>query len=510
MSRSRHSIPTASGFLLLALMTALPASGRMRAADEIPRHPSELEFAELEFAPPDRLEHRHELSNGVVVYVIEDRSLPLVDVEVLLRLGAYLEPQGLEGLSSAFGSQLRSGGTASLDPETFDEEVDFLAARIGVSTGGTQSSASFNCLTKDLDRVLDIFFEMLRSPRFDAKRLEVWRGRVLQSIARRNDSTSSIEGREWARLLWGPKSFRGDHSTKASIEAIDSAALKAFHARYVHPRNCIVAVSGDVDTQAILAELEKRFEGWTSPTKEEEGPNVVPAPGAPAEPGVYFVDKDVNQGRVTFGHRGLRRGHADQFAVQILNHVLGGGGFTSRIMSRVRSDEGLAYSARSAYSFGVWHDGSFTATFQSKSPSVAQAAAIVLEEIERVRREKVSKEELDRAISYYVNVFPGYFSNASTVASTFAADELTGRDPSYWTTFREKVSEVTADAVLEAAKEHLHPKQLMLLIVGNTADIRKGNPDKAEFSIDKILESQSWKAHVVPLPDPETLEYPEG
>ena len=153
-----------------------------------------------------------------------------------------------------------------------------------------------------------------------------------------------------------------------------------------------------------------------------------------------MVDKpDVNQGRVGIGHIGVRRDHPDYFALRVMNQILGGGGFASRIMSRVRSDEGLAYTARSSYDFGVYYPGIFRAYFQSKSESVAHAATLVLEEIEKIRSSPVTSAELLTARNYMVEVFPRFFSSASQVANTFANEEFTGRSDEFFSTYRDKI-----------------------------------------------------------------------
>lgn len=476
------------------------------ASDEVPSHPDGLRYDPLEFSPPDRAAHRARLESGPVVYVVEDDSLPLVDIRVLIRAGTWLEPAAKAGLAGAVGSQLRAGGTSRHTPEEFDEEVDFLAAQLSTSLGDTQGSASLNCLTKDLDRVLELFFVMLRHPRFDEGRLELWRKQQLQAIERRNDSTGSIEGREWNRLLRGGSHFTSDHVTRDTLESIDRDDLLSFHRSYIHPANFVIAVSGDVRREKILASLQERLAGWKTPRIAQPP---IPSPTETPRPGLYMVDKpDVNQGRVVLGHLGLRRDHPDYHAVLVMNHILGGGGFVSRITSRVRSDEGLAYTARSQYDFGVWYDGSFRAWFQSRSESVARAARIVIEEIERIRGEAPSAEEVDAAINYFRGVFPRSFATPAQVASTFAADELTGRPESFWTEFRDRIAAVTPETVRRAAHEHLHPDRLVILIVGNVEAITAGDKDHPDVKVATLPGGADVRE--IPLPDPLTLVYPDG
>ena len=503
-NRTKTAFPGRKWISMILLASLLPTSACAGGPGDskIVAHPSKLAFPQLTFTPPKAAGARSVLSNGTPVYVVEDPSLPLVDLQVMVRTGAYLEPAGKEGVAGAVGSQMRAAGVEGRSPEDFDEEVAFLAAEMSTSIGDTMGSARFNCLAKDLDQVMGMFFLMLQKPAFDEKRLEIYRSQVLQNLARRNDSTTSIESREWTRLLRGPTHFTNDKVTKAAVEGMTRADLVAFHGKHFHPGNFILAVSGDVKRKQVIALLEKHLAGWKAAPGE---PGKIPAPGAPAKPGVYMVDKpDVNQGRVGIGHIGVQRDHPDYFALRVMNQILGGGGFASRIMSRVRSDEGLAYTARSSYDFGVYYPGVFRAYFQSKSESVAHAATLVLEEIEKIRSEPVTSEELNTARNYMVEVFPRFFASASQVAGTFAREEFTGRSDDFFSTYRENIRGVTAEKILQVAKKHLTPDKTIILVVGNSKDILAGDPDKPQFSIRKL--AGEGKIENIPLADPLSLK----
>ncbi|MBI1748905.1 MAG: insulinase family protein [Acidobacteria bacterium] len=487
------------------------ADGKAKAAtpviqNGIPAHPKDLAYAPLHFVPPKREIYRHVLSNGVVAYLVEDHDLPLVNLSLIVRAGRYLAPVGKEGLAALTGSQIRAGGTATKTAEVFDEAADFLAAQISASVGDTQGGAALNCLSKDIDEGLKLFFDMLKNPGFQADRLALAKSQILQEMERRNDETPGIESREWNRLMQGEQHFSTKPSTKASIDSITRADLQAFHKAYFHPGNFIFAVSGDFKTTEMKRKLETFLQGWEigkTPVPE------IPKPTATPVPGVYAVHKvDVNQGRVTLGHIGSMRDNPDAYALTMMNDILGGGGFTSRITSRVRSDEGLAYDAGSAFGLGVYYPGVFRASFQSKSPTCAQAIDIVLQEINRIRTEKVSPAELETAINNAIEIFPRYFSSAAKIAGTFAADEFTARPAGYWDTYRDKIKAVTAEEVLRVAQKYLQPDKLAILIVGHLDDIMKGNPDKPQHAIARL--SKDGRIQRIPLPDPLTMVYPKA
>lgn len=495
-----------SAVLTLVLLASSPAGLLAQATQQIPKHPRELKYSTLSYTPPVREKYRHVLSNGVVAYLVEDHDLPLVNVSTLVRAGSYLEPAGKEGLASLTGSQIRAGGTTSKTAEEFDEAADFLAAQINAFIGGTQGNASLNLLAKDVDAGLALYFDMLKNPRFQEDRLKLAKSQILQNMERRNDSTTTIENREWSRLMYGADHFSTKDSTKASIESITREDMIAFHQKYFQPGGFIFAISGDFNTKDMLAKLEASMKGW--PVNKTAVPEV-PKPAAMPVAGLYTVHKaDVNQGRVSIGHVGGMRDTPDSYAIEIMNDILGGGGFTSRITSRVRSDEGLAYSAGSNFGLGTYYPGVFRAAFQSKNPTTSQAIDIIMEEVNRVRTSKVTPEELETAKNSIVEFFPRIFATASQIAGTFAQDEYTKRRPDYWATYRDRIRAVTAEDVQRVADKYLQPDKMVVLVVGNIDEITKGNPDKPQYSLMKLAKDGTIRR--IPLPDPLTLVYPNA
>ena len=414
---SGKNIRGLSAVLAFVLLSLSPAA-LLAQTQQIPTHPRELKYTTLTFAPPKREQYRHVLSNGVVVYLVEDHDLPLVNISTLVRTGTYLDPAGKEGLASLTGSQIRIGGTSTKNAEQFDEALAFLAANMNSSIGPLQGNASLNLLTKDIDQGLGLFFDMLRNPAFQEDRIQLAKSQLLQGMERRNDNTNAIEEREWSRLIYGANHFSARQATKAAIESITRDDMIAFHKKYYQPGGFIFAISGDFNSKEMIAKLEAAMKGW--PVSKEPAP-VVPTTPYETAAGVYTVHKaDVNQGRVSLGHVGSMRDNPDYYALTIMNDILGGGGFSSRITSRVRSDEGLVYSAGSSYSFGTYNPGIFRASFQSKNPTTSQAIDIIMEEINRLRTSKVTAEELDTSKNSFIEVFPRSFSTAAQVAGVFA------------------------------------------------------------------------------------------
>jgi zinc protease len=493
MTRSRLAAAAVAGTLALA------AAAR---AQTIPARPEQLHFPPLAYEPPNARDYRVVLKNGMVVFVAEDRALPLVNISLTVRVGSWLDPEGKEGLATLTGAQMRRGGTRSLTAEQLDERLDFLAAHVSTGIGDTGGSASLNCLSDNLDDALSIFVEMLREPRFQADRLALAKEQALQEMKKRNDDSGDIEGREWDVLLYGPQQFTNRFTTEASIGAITRDDLVAFHRRWFHPANMIAAVSGSFERKEMLKKLEDAFAGWPGGK-----PKVPPIPATihPAAPGLYRIEKDVNQGRVSIGQPGVMRDSPDVYALEVMNEILGGSGFTSRIMKVVRSNEGLAYSAGSGMRFGVWYPGRFRAFFQSKSSTVAWATGLVLDEIRKIRDAPVSAEELETIKNSLVETFPSNFASRAQAVAIFASDEYTGRDPSYWRTYRDRIRAVTAADVQRVARAHLVPEQMIVLVVGNQEAIDRGD---GKHDVTLAALAPGGKVTVLPLRDPMTMKMP--
>lgn len=484
--------------LALALALALGASAAyaQQQGPALPERPEKITFPPLAFEPPDPATYRRELPGGVVAFLVPDRSLPLVDVRFTFRAGAYLDPVGKEGLAAAVGSMLRRGGAGEHDAATLDEEVDFLAAQLSTGAGEYELTASLDTLSQNLDQSLALMVAVLRSPRFQADRFALWKSEVLEGLKQRNDDASDILAREWTALVYGRDHFKGREITKASLDSLTEADLRGFQAKWLHPGNLVIGVSGDFDPDAMTKKLAKALEGWTAGEKA----GLPPAPTATITPGVYRVEKDIPQGKVHIGMRSVKRDDPDYHALMLMSHILGQGGFTSRITRRVRSDEGLAYDAGSAVIPGAYFPGEFRASFQSKNPTVALAVKIILEEIEKIRTAPVEASELEVSKGALIETFPKQFESPSAMLSVFISDHLTGRTYAWWKEYRAKIAAVTPDDIKRVAAKHLDPAKMAILVVGKWSEVSVGG-DRAKM--DAFFGGKSTE---LPLRDPLTLE----
>ncbi len=489
---------------LLWLAASLSAPAQQPVTTPIPARPEQLKFAPLDFKVPKPDAYSFKLKSGIPVWIAEDHTLPIVRVSVSIRAGEFLEPPAKTGLASLTGTMMRKGGAGDLTAEQFDERADFLAANLSSYSGGTESGASLNCLSSQLGPSLDLFFAMLKAPRFQADRLEIEKGQELEAMKQRNDDADDILAREWNWLLYGRDHFVSREPTKADLDELTRDDLIGFHAMWWRPENMIFTVSGDVGSKAILAEIEKRLAGW-----KPQGPKVSWPPAPPnhvLEPGLYHEEKDIPQGKVAIGHRAAqwdpKRESPDDYALIVMNDILGGGGFTARITKRIRSDEGLAYSAGSSFGIGDYWPGSFRVFFQTKNSTVAFAAKIALTEIRKIREAPVGEDELATAKNSFIETFPRNFESPSKIVGAFAADDYIGRPHAYWEKYRENIRKVTVADVQRVARQYLKPDQVVFLVVGKWSEIEPGDADGKA----KMKEFFGGQVRHLPLRDPLTLE----
>ena len=468
------------------------------AAGVIPPRPEDIAFPPLAFEPPDAAEYRHTLANGVTVYLAPSREFPLIDLTFTFKGGSYLDPPQKVGVAAAMGTMLRRGGTKTVSAEQMDETFDYLAAVAGSSCGPRQSSASLNCLASNFDESFALFMDMLRHPGFQGERFQIYVDEVVERMKQRNDDAADILRREWSALVYGRDHFEARPPTGASIGSITVDDLHAMHRRIFHPGHLIVAVAGDFEPPDMLARLEAAFRGW------EAGPPASdpPPPAATLTPGVYHLEKDIPQGKVYLGLRGIRRDDPDYLAMRLMNRILGGGGFTSRITTRVRSDEGLAYSARSAMIPRVHYPGEIRASVQSKNPTVALATKIILEEIDRIRTEPVEDDELQTAKNALIETFPRTFESKVGMLNVFVNDAMTDRAPDYWKIYRDRVRAVSAEDILAVARRYLLADRMAILLIGRWDEMAPGDLDGRARMSDFFGGSVTH----LPLRDPLTQE----
>lgn len=461
---ARHAEGVVFATALAALLLATPAQAITPA-----RSWKDVKIAPIEWKKPEPTTIT--LKNGATVYLMEDHRLPLISFYGVVRTGSLYDPKGKAGTASLVGNLLRTGGTTKRSWDKVDAEVDRLAMAVTTGIGTENGNATFQVLTENFEPALNLLFEMLREPAFDAEKLSLAKEKIKEGIRRQNDNPVQIALRELPRRLYGENHPRGFSPTFATVDAVTRQDLIDFHKKYYVPSNLMIGIAGDFDAATVAGMIEAAMGTWP------DAPVVLPA--VPAIVGdqpkaFYQADKtSATQSTILVTHLSTRAGEPDAVPLEVMDFILGSGGFTSRIVEAVRSDEGLAYASGSALQMGNLDPGPMIVYAISKGESTVKALEIMLREIARMRDEPVSESELKKAVNALLNgeIF-NYDQSDEVIANTL--------DLAYYGLPQDlpskrlaQLSQVTAADVQAMAVKYLPDNQLQILVVGSAAKFDK-------------------------------------
>src|SRR3984957_8457621 len=407
------------------------------------------------------------LPNGLKIYLLENHELPLVRGLALVRTGNLFDPADKVGLATVTGSLIRSGGTAAKTGDQIDEELENIAASIESQIGESYGSVSFSPLKERTDEVLSTFHDVLTGPTFREARLDLIKTQLRSGIARRNDDAHGISQREFSGLIYGSTTPYGWETEYATLDNIKRADVEAFYKRYYFPANIILAVQGDFSAPEMKAKLEKLFATWNV-----QQPPVPPFPTVNfnPKPGVYVAAKtDVTQTNLVIGQLGGILRDKDYPALEVMADILGGG-FQSRLFQKVRTQLGYAYDVSAAWSADYDHPGSFEIGSSTKSASTAQTLKAINAEVERIRTQEVTAEELESAKQTVVNGFIFNFDTPSKTLNRLLTYRYYGYPDDFIFQYQKAVRDVTRADILRVAKQYMDPAKFVIVAVGNPKD----------------------------------------
>lgn len=429
------------------------------------RDVEQLHYPSLDFQLPavDRVV----LDNGIHLYLKEDKELPLVQMTAMIGSGAMCTPAGKAGFAGLFGATWRSGGAGDRGPEELDEYLDQLAADLSASLGPYSAELDLSLRTQDLQKGVALLADMLRRPAFAEKRLELARLQAQEAVRRQNDNPGSISRRLLMAALYSGH-YLGQVATRETLAAITRQDLVNFQQAYFTPGNLWIAVSGDFDRQELVGMLNSSFGDWD---QREVLQQPLPPVSRPQSGSIQLVARELPQTTIVVGDLGLTKDHPGQYAASVLNYILGGGGFNSRLMREIRSNRGLAYSAYSYFQVGRRLPGPFVAGTETKTASVIPALLLTREIMDNLRHNLVSEEELKLAKESLINSFVFGFENTHSVVSRQMSQDFFGYPEDYLARYRERVAAVTAVDVQRAAREYIDPFRQQIVLVGDVAGL---------------------------------------
>jgi zinc protease len=410
------------------------------------------------------------LSNGIKVFLLEDHELPLVRGLAMIRTGNLFDPPDKKGLSEFMAEVMRSGGTKSKTGDQIDELLENMAASVESGMEETSGSMNFSALKENVDTVLQVFKDVMTAPEFREDKLELAITQTRSAIARRNDDASSIPDRELARILYGPTTPYGWQVEYEDLNHIHRQDLVEFYKRYYFPKNVMLAVYGDFKIDEMKAKLEATFADW-----KVEQPPVPKFPEVTAKPapGIYFAEKpDVTQTFFAIGELGGTLREKDYAALQVAADILGQG-FTSRLMSQIRTKLGYAYDISAQWSANYDHPGTFRIGGSTKSQSTTETLQAIRVELDKMRTTEVTERELTEAKDGVLNGFVFYFDSPAKTLNRVMRYEYFGYPKDFLFQYQKAIQAVTRADVLRVAKERFLPENLSIVAVGNSKDFGK-------------------------------------
>ncbi|EHJ13453.1 Peptidase M16-like protein [Crocosphaera watsonii WH 0003] len=462
---------------------------RLPAVAQTPKHYTDLEFPLLaEISLPEY--ERYELTNGMVVYLMEDHQLPLVKGSALIKTGSRLEPAPKVGLAQTTGSLMRLGGTQQHSANEINQLLEQRAARVEVGIGTSSGSAGFNTLSEDLETVFNLFSEVLQEPAFSPQLLGFIKNQQQGGIDRRNDDPGSIASRELGKLIYGEDSPYARTIEYETIDNITRDDVVAFYEQYVRPENIILGVVGDFEPNTMKSLIENTLGKWQPNTPEPE--INIPSAQQKQGQGVFFVNQpQLNQSNVLLGHLGGKFDSPDYPALSVVNGLLNG--FGGRLFNDLRSRKGLAYTVYGFWSAGYDYPGVFIAGGQTASQTTVKFITSLLDEIKRVQTTAISSDELDYAKESILNSFVFKFENPSQTLSRLTTYEYYGYPQDFIFEYQKGVKATTIEDVQRVAQEYLKPENIVTLVVGNEEEI---NPPLSQLgqtvkSIDVTIQGQA-------------------
>ncbi|MDX9860722.1 MAG: pitrilysin family protein [Rhodospirillales bacterium] len=436
------------GTMLVLVVALLAAAGRPAAAIDIQAVSS---------------------GSGIEAWLIEDHTNPIIAVNFAFRGGGALDPSGKEGLADMV-SGLLDEGAGPLDSTAFQKRLEDRAITLRFEAGRDTFGGRLLTLTENRDAAFDLLRLALTEPRFDAEPVERIRGQILANLRHRSEDPDTLGRQElFAALFPGHPYGRPLEGTEESINAITADDLRDFHKRRLGRDNLVIGVVGDISPKELAGALDWLFGGLP----DRAAPWALDMAPPRADGGVSVVDKRFPQSAIVFAQKGVARDHPDYYAAYVVNHILGGGGFTARLYNEVRDKRGLAYSVYSAL-VPMDFSSLVIGGAGTRNDRAAETVQVIQDEWRRMAAEGPSAKELDDAKLYLTGSFPLQFSSSDRISGILVAMQLDRLGIDYLDRRNAMIEAVTLEDARRVARDVLDPAGLRFVVVGQPAGIEPG------------------------------------
>ncbi len=407
---------------------------------------------------------------GIEAWLVEAHEIPVLSVSIAFRGGAATDPAGKEGLANMV-SGLLDEGAGDLDSQAFQSRLEDLAIRLSFDAGLDSFDVDLKTLSENTDEAFRLLGLALARPRFDPGPVERVRAQIQVGLARRQSDPNYIARRTWFAAAFPNHPYgRPVSGTPESVARLTIDDLRGFMARAIARDRMVIGVSGDITPDKLATLLDSTFGALPEKGAEIDVPHATPQ-----APGRLIVKKrPIPQSIVIFGGEGLRRKDPDYYAAYVMNHILGGGGFTSRLTNEVREKRGLAYGVYS-YLSPLDHAELFLGRVATKNSRVAESIRIIRKEIARMRDRGATEAELADAKTYLTGSFPLRLDTNDKIAGMLVGIQLEGLGIDYIDKRNGYIEAVTLADVNRMAKRLLKPEELEIVVVGEPEGIKPTN-----------------------------------
>ncbi len=403
------------------------------------------------------------LENGMVLLLSEKHDIPMVTVNMAIKAGSTAETEDKPGLASITASLLMQG-TSKRPADQISSEIDFIGGSLSVSGGDDFASASLRVLKKDIRTGLDLLSDVLMNPVFDQKEIDRKVKEILAEIQRQKEEPGIVAGEAFTKAVFGRHAYgRTSDDVAAYLPKLTRQDIVNFYSARYSPNSMIIAVVGDVDEKEIIALLQEYFKGWKR--SDQPLPASIP-PSVIEKTVVRKIDKNITQANIDMGNIGISRENPDYYAVMIMNYILGGGGFSSRLMDNIRDNKGLAYDVHSVF-MAQKEPGAFSVSIRTKNESANEVIAETLKEIRRIQAEPVSDKELADSKAYLTGSFPLKMDTYAKIAGMLTSIEIYNLGLDYPQKYSAMINAVTREDIKRVAQKYLHPDSLVIVVVAN-------------------------------------------
>lgn len=429
--------------------------------------------------------NRKTLDNGLEIIALEHHEQPVVSIRLVIRGGQSFDTADKAGLANFTASLLRQG-TTTRDANQISEEIDFVGGSLGAGAGLDQTNANCEVLSKHLAVGLDLLSDVVINPTFADEEVERIRNQTISAIMRSKDDPGTVAAQMFNKEVFGDHPYALPAAgTEESISMLTRDDVVAFHEQYYIPNNSFLIVVGDIKPDEVFEMAAAKFGVWKMGTVPEMS---FPAPPKIEGYRIVLIDKkDATQSNIIFGHLGVNRSSPDIFPVRVMNYIVGGGGFVSRLMKDIRAEQGLTYDINSQYSYQR-DIGDFAVTTFTGNENTVGAIKSTIDLLKQVRAEGLTEEEVADCHSFFSGYFPLVFETPAQITRQLQTAELYGLGVDYLTSYVSKIEGVDVAAANQAATDHIDPDNMIFVVVGKADDIKAGLEELGPVTMYRLSE----------------------